>query len=596
MWLFIRKLSWENVAMENNEAITTDVEDSRADAEQSVKTEIEPQKKHCGFSRLLNKYFHHIDRGGSLGGEIGAGITMLILSVCSIFLTMQVIANNNGGTLLAATESADFYVATYLAAMLVSFAGTLVIGIVARLPFVQVSSLSLTTTMISLVGADNGLTYYNLIFISFISSVLYAALVSIPVVKNFVYRALPASICKILPAVAGAIIIVLAVQSLGLVNVNGLLASVQGNAPTEYGWGGVFFLPQIASGYAGDALYGAMYAGLVAGFLAIICYVIMKSLKVKHPVGWTLLIGTLLYFGVAAIIDINLITGWARLWLIGSEDTLQTHLSSGFSQLFGSFGKVFSTDGGGLDFSAYTGNAGVLVIGGMLCFLMLSMYDGQAAIEATSGNLGVNTDTPKGVWIAQACNAGAGVVSAVFGTTPVALGKQAVAGSDDNAKSGISSIVVAVGLLVSMFVWIVPALMATYVNLDIAFANGEYGHYDMGSLQMTLYCTFGVADAVMIAMGIKMMKSLGDLDYKNTMEWVPAIVTLVSAVLTVNLAYGVAFGVVAYCIIKLFAFAKDGETLGAAIKNNFVANVKTFPIPTAVLGALSLTMLLMLLL
>ena len=153
--------------MENNEAITTDVEDSRADAEQSVKTEIEPQKKHCGFSRLLNKYFHHIDRGGSLGGEIGAGITMLILSVCSIFLTMQVIANNNGGTLLAATESADFYVATYLAAMLVSFAGTLVIGIVARLPFVQVSSLSLTTTMISLVGADNGLTYYNLIFISF---------------------------------------------------------------------------------------------------------------------------------------------------------------------------------------------------------------------------------------------------------------------------------------------------------------------------------------------------------------------------------------------------------------------------------------------
>ena len=42
-----------------------------------------PEKKHSGLSRILNKYFHHIDRGGSMKSEITAGCLMCILSVCS---------------------------------------------------------------------------------------------------------------------------------------------------------------------------------------------------------------------------------------------------------------------------------------------------------------------------------------------------------------------------------------------------------------------------------------------------------------------------------------------------------------------------------
>ncbi len=33
-----------------------------------------PEKKHCGLSRILNKYFHHIDKGGSMKSEITASL------------------------------------------------------------------------------------------------------------------------------------------------------------------------------------------------------------------------------------------------------------------------------------------------------------------------------------------------------------------------------------------------------------------------------------------------------------------------------------------------------------------------------------------
>ena len=34
-----------------------------------------PEKKHSGLSRILNKYFHHIDKGGSRKSKITASLS-----------------------------------------------------------------------------------------------------------------------------------------------------------------------------------------------------------------------------------------------------------------------------------------------------------------------------------------------------------------------------------------------------------------------------------------------------------------------------------------------------------------------------------------
>lgn len=48
-------------------------------------------KKRAKRPSVLNKYFHHIDRGSTTGREIGAGLLMCILGVCGMFINMQLI-------------------------------------------------------------------------------------------------------------------------------------------------------------------------------------------------------------------------------------------------------------------------------------------------------------------------------------------------------------------------------------------------------------------------------------------------------------------------------------------------------------------------
>ena len=45
-----------------------------------------------GSSASLNRFFHYADRGGTLGGEIAAGLGIFFLSACGIFINMQLLA------------------------------------------------------------------------------------------------------------------------------------------------------------------------------------------------------------------------------------------------------------------------------------------------------------------------------------------------------------------------------------------------------------------------------------------------------------------------------------------------------------------------
>ena len=41
-----------------------------------------------GSSASLNRFFHYADRGGTLGGEIAAGLGIFFLSACGIFINI----------------------------------------------------------------------------------------------------------------------------------------------------------------------------------------------------------------------------------------------------------------------------------------------------------------------------------------------------------------------------------------------------------------------------------------------------------------------------------------------------------------------------
>ncbi|HWT76754.1 MAG TPA: hypothetical protein VN258_18805 [Mobilitalea sp.] len=557
----------------------------------------EPAKRHSGISVLLNKYFHHIDRGGSLKSEISSGILVFIIAVCGIFLNMQLIAKlgisgdvaSSNTTQLAA--NGEVYASTYFVSMLIAFLGSLMIGLIARLPLVQVSSLGLSTVLISLMGIGSGLTYYNLLAISFCSSIAYAVLVSVPLVNKFVFQAIPASVRKALPAAAGLLLVYVAMQLSGIITVGSSSISVYGTGAEMENVSDTASLSSLVSfgkfSYATDKFHPLLLVSALTVLLTFVFYLIYKKSS-KHPYLYSLLSGTgiFLVFSICAVginwhnFQFSLDSLWGRLWMIGSEDAMQYHLTNVFANL--SFGKIFSE---GFNFSTYTSNGGnvvILFVAGMLTFLFMSMYDAEATLRAASASSNAfNADNQKDMKLALMCNAGINVLAPLFGAAPIAIGKESYAGTQDGSKSGLASIIASIGFAISMFAWIIPALFSTAPSYDIVF--NMYGHYGT-VMQLLTECSFGIVDAILVILGLSMIKHSMDIDWKNYSEYAPFAVTIAGTFFLSNIAYGVAIGTIAFMIIRLTLIGKP-----ASGKNP--EGIAEFGIPTAVMGVLSVIMM-----
>ena len=532
-----------------------------------------PEKKHSGLSRILNKYFHHIDRGGSMKSEITAGCLMCILSVCGMFMNMQLITTMTvsgpyaGATVEQIAANGEIIAGTYFISMLIAFLGSLAIGLIARLPLVQVSGLGLSTVMISLVGTKSGLTYYNLLAVCFVSAILYAVAVSLPFVRKFLFKAIPASVRKAVPAAVGVMIAFVGLQLSGIVTVNGSSLPAYG-AGTELGAasdsvGLSGFLGISLFNYSTDRFHPTLLLCCISALLAIVLIFIFKARKAKHPYLWSLLISTA-FLIVTCVLTVAI--NWkmmkisfdsllGRAWMIGSEDAMQTHLSAVFSNF--SFGKVFRE---GFDFSAYTAAGGsvfLLFVTGVLTMLFAFSCHNEATLTAVYNDAGLGEADRKARRLALMCNAGMNIAAPLFGGSPVSIGQESCAGAGDNAKSGLASVATSVGFFLSMFVWIIPAVFVTATSSQIQM--NLYGHHGK-VLQLLTECSFGIADAVMVIVGLSMVKHSMDIDWKNSSSSVSLVATIAGTFFLSNVAYGVALGCVAYTLLEVLKAPAEGRT------------------------------------
>lgn len=567
------------------------------------------EKKHSGISKILNKYFRHIDRGGTLKGEIMAGLTVFFIAICVLFMNVQMIASSMGVTAIVETTpngaaniaNSQTIATLYISSVLVAFIGSLLIGLVTRLPFVQMSMMGLSSSMICYLGVSSGLTYYNLLFINLIAAIIYAVAVSVPFVKQFVFEAIPKPVRKILPAATGLIVAYIALQMSGFMNITGISAG-----STGAGIG-------IVSGFSALGSARSMtFIAFISCIVAVLIYFILKAIRLKHPVFWAFTGGTLI-FVIVLILANGMDTAtsesflnFGRLWsFMGSQasqttpfgDSYLSYFGDAFGSVFSNFGKVFSEGGKFADGV----NTGAVIIAGVLCYLFMGMYDTESTLQATQEKLNeeavkcgeVDFDSQKGAQLALMCNAGINIIAPFLGAGSVTVSKTSVAGTEDNGKSGLVSVVAAIGFLVSLFLWIFPFLFATSsyaVNSMNEFNYNSYGNG--GFIACFSGLSFGIANAVMVCVGLGMCKCFKDINWGECAEWLPAVVTVATSVAFTNLALGVACGVLSYSIIKVCSFRISGEKWRDSFAN-FVLNLKAFGFPTVVLAALMLLMVIL---
>ena len=483
---------------------------------------------------MLEKFFHLSDRGTSVGQEVKAGISVFLISVCALFMNIQIIMEAYSGNVP--------YCGIYLGATITAFVGTLILGFLCNLPLVQTSSLGMSTILISMMGVDSGLIYANLLAVTFVAAVVYLVVMMIPAVRSFVFHLIPDSVRKALPAAMGLYIAYVALNKMGITSGMGLAA------------------------FSDDAMGGATIAPYMrlcvfAGLIAFALVLFNKKRKAETPVFTGLYVALLIFFLIAAVaggIAFNYVFTQNRIWVGVNPDKLGEMYTIGVGLGELSIGEVFKS---GFDFSAFTaagGNVAGLFVRGILMFLFLGVYESEAAVLGAEENGGIipGTEKEKGENYEKAAgkfllaNAITNVIAPIFGAAPVSVGKQSSAASADGGKTGLTSVVCAVVYLIAMFTWIPFVILATYTA-----SVPEYGHAGF-VFPNVIKAGFQIVDAIMLVLGLMMLKSVKKMADASAAEWAAYGTTIVMTLFTQNFAYGVAAGVIVSVFLSLVSFKK----------------------------------------
>lgn len=472
------------------------------------------QKKQSGLSRALDKVFHFTQRGSSMGSEIGAGLGAFFISVCALIMNTQIIGQAYGT-----------YAGAYLATALIAFAGTVILGLVTNLPLIQSANMGLATVMISMLGAENGLTYANLLAVTFVAALVYLAVVLTPA-KKLLVDSIPAPVKQAMAVGTGLYVISMAVRNAGLVDAAGGLThgSSLGILDSYYFW---------------------LMVGATVIFLVFRAFHRSKSAIATFGI----LIGMMWVGGILFFIDQFFggqtagVIVYQRLNLVFATDGAQPYnLAHAISNL--KIGELFTA---GFDFSGYTGSVVMLFVSGIANFLLLGLYTnlGNTKAAAVVGELDRDPDYEKAQGKALAVGAVLNVAAPILGAAPTSIGAQSAVATNDRGRTGLTSLSAGIGYLIAMFSWVFILFFATGTN-------GVGMWIEDTEIKLAAYVqdTFVFADLIMALVGAGMLKGIRGVDLDDTADWIPFAGTVAVTAMLGNIALGVALGCFAHLICK----------------------------------------------
>ena len=443
-----------------------------------------------------DKRFRYTEMGSSLKTEVVAGLTT--------FLAMAYILIVNSG-MFASLGSVSFdamYVTTALSAII----GTVLIGLLSNLPLAQAPGMGLNAFFVYTVCMTLGFSYANALVFVLLDGIIFVLLTATGL-RKIIFDAIPHVVKAAIPAGIGLFIAFLGLQDAKLV------------IPSEST--GVTLASFNLLGGAG---WGAVMPLIVAVF-SLLLIAVLSHKKVKGSILWGILGGTGLYYILGFTVK-DFYKGFAETFSFNPFKPFSAFASE-------AFGKVFTE---GFDFSAYlsadghsVGGLVILFITTALAFCMVDMFDTLGTLYGAcrGGNLLVKNDKGElevpNMDRAMMADAIATCTGSVLGTSTVTTFVESSAGVAAGGKTGVTSLVTAAAFAAALFFAPIAKLIPPYA----------YG-------------------AALIYVGVLMIGSVKDIDWKDVSVSVPAFLTIAMMPFTYNISYGIAFGLFSYVIIKAF--------------------------------------------
>lgn len=428
---------------------------------------------------MLEKFFKLKENNTSVKTEVVAGITT--------FMTMAYILAVNPSILSASKmDSTAILIATCLA----SFIGTMLMALLANLPFALSAGLGLNAYFAYTVCGEMGYTWQVALFAVFVEGLIFIVL-SLTNVREAIFDAIPLNLKKAVSVGIGLFIAFIGLQNAGLAVDSSTLVSIT-DFTSNFSTSGVSALLAVIGVFITAILYikrvkGSILIGIVATWiLGIICE-------------------------LAGIYVPNVDAGYYSV-------IPQQFINFDFSALGNTFGQCFN-----LDFSA-VGVVNFIIV--VFSFLFVDLFDTLGTLIGVStkaGMLDENGKLPK-IKPALLSDAIATSAGAILGTSTTTTFVESSAGVAEGGRTGLTAVVTGVLFLVSM---IFAPLFTTIPS-------------------------FATAPAL-IMVGFLMFGAITDIkfDDNNLTDAIPAYLCIIAMPLFYSISEGISVGIISFVVLKL---------------------------------------------
>ena len=168
-------------------------------------------------------------------------------------------------------------------------------------------------------------------------------------------------------------------------------------------------------------------------------------------------------------------------------------------------------------------------------FCLVDMFDtiGTLYGACARGNLLDEKGNVPNMDRAMLADAIATCTGAVLGTSTVTTFVESSSGIAEGGKTGLTSIVVAIGFIVVMFLSPIAKLVPTYATAP-----------------------------ALIYVGVLMMNCVTKVDWLSPAKALPAFITIAMMAFTYNISFGIGLGLISYTLIQIFTgeFKKNDIT------------------------------------
>ena len=448
----------------------------------------------------MEKFFKLKENGTTISKEFIAGLTTFFAMAYIIFVNPSMLS------LAGTAENPMPAGAVFLATIISSVVGTLVMGLFANVPYAQAPGMGLNAFFTFTVCGILGFTWQQALAMVFICGLINIT-ITVTKVRKMIIKAIPESIQSAIGGGIGIFIGYIGLKNAGLLN---FTSDPGKHTILESG-------TVIADGGTVPALVTFNNPGVILALIGIVITIILLILNIKGAI----------MIGIIATTIIGIPMGVVDLSKIGATGGL----TDSFKQLGDVFGVAFGEKG---LLSLFNDASKIpLVLITIFAFSLSDTFDTLGTFIGTGKSTGIFSEEDQ-----KALEEGSGFkskmdkalfadsiatsIGAILGTSNTTTYVESAAGIGAGGRTGLTSVVTAGMFILSIF-------LAPIVGIVPAEATAP----------------------ALIVVGIMMLASFKEINWSNLEEAIPAFFASIFMGLCYNISYGIAAGFVFYCLVKI---------------------------------------------